>query len=512
MKKSWIFLLFCSFFVYGGNAGVHSWHSYLQISRSIDDPLSYLNSLRSATGLHPFAYNSLLAQASQDHAFYNTFNQLTGHYQDSSYPYFTGVTPTQRAHSVGFNSSVSENISYSYRHSIDYKGSIDDLFSAIYHRFGFLSFSNDLVGFAHSTHNSMTAYVYKMANSRLENLCLSESNFTYGVFYTPCKDTTHKIEKNLYLEAMQFDNSPAYILWPYENYTDTPPVFYEESPDPLPDYSVSGYPVSVQFNPEFYPQGIRLNRFELFDANNQRVTNTRLLTHQTDQNQKFSEYEFALFPLERLQWGERYSAEVEYIDLYDNSYHTIEWNFQTRALTIPYYKLLNSNSTVQAKSNQTYALYLKPLDGNEYSNNFSYLKPADVAFDYFFIDLNTLAVTLDGDIGQSVKINFSNGRSVEVKISNEDNAIYTQPQELIQEESLEYKLKMLSSGWHLLGATENITNMEMFDDVKYLWIYSDGKWSVYSADENILQIIQSSSFKDSVITHIAKGQGFWVKK
>ena len=44
------------------------------------------------------------------------------------------------------------------------------------------------------------------------------------------------------------------------------------------------------------------------------------------------------------------------------------------------------------------------------------------------------------------------------------------------------------AGWNLFGATENITNMQVFDECAYLWIYEDDKFLTYGKGEGISSI------------------------
>ena len=111
---------------------------------SANQGLGYLNALRTASGLAPFSAQSNLIDAAQNHSDYMNTNQSYGHGEDSSLPGYTGSSPSQRAIYAGyFSRKVGENVSYG---RLTVEGSIDGLFSAIYHRFGFLSPSYDIIG------------------------------------------------------------------------------------------------------------------------------------------------------------------------------------------------------------------------------------------------------------------------------------------------------------------------------------------------------------------------------
>merc|ERR1711879_948267 len=121
------------------------------------DSLSYLNSIRTNAGMSVFKSNSLLEQSAYNHARYLSYNNEYGHYESSSNTFYTGYYPTDRANYMGYKSGIGENISY----ESDFTGSIDTLMTAIYHRFGFLTFTKDEIGVGMES-LSLDANVYNM--------------------------------------------------------------------------------------------------------------------------------------------------------------------------------------------------------------------------------------------------------------------------------------------------------------------------------------------------------------
>lgn len=69
----------------------------------------------------------------------------------------------------------------------------------------------------------------------------------------------------------------------------------------------------------------------------------------------------------------------------------------------------------------------------------------------------------------------------------------------------------VTNGWHLKGATENISNMSVFssDCVSTVWIYNNG-WKAYSADSSTLSAIESSLGTSNIADSINIGKGFWI--
>ena len=207
---------------------------------------------------------------------------MFGHYEDeATYPEgFTGVTPTNRGEYTGYKSSVSENITGG-DNSVE--ESIEGLFAAIYHRFGFLSFDTDEVGIGIDSSVSYvygSAYGYDMGNGQINILCEGTSyTGSGGYYYGVCADYSFQIETSLYLTAQDANRlaNPAIVRWPYPGQQDSIPVFYEESPDPLPTCGVSGYPVSVQFNPA-KTGPVAMTSFKLYNKNYNEITGTIILS------------------------------------------------------------------------------------------------------------------------------------------------------------------------------------------------------------------------------------------
>ena len=373
------------------------------------DGLTYLNRQRTAAGLIQYSANTLLDQAAGNHVAYLVTNNLFGHYEDQdNYPTgFTGVTPTDRGGYVGYKSSVEENLSAG---DSTVEESIDGLFSAIYHRFGLLSFYTDEIGIGVERSGSyyyQSAYGYNMGTTQINNLC-SGTSYTGGggYYYGVCTDSNFRIETNQYLAAREANPqaNPAIVRWPYENQPDSIPVFYEESPDPLPACSVSGYPVSVQFN-EVKTGIIVMSSFKLYDRNNSEIVNTAILTEATDPNSNFSSREFALFPLQRLDWGENYSVDFQYTE--DGSPKNLAWSYKTKELQYPYHKVVNG-SNFNVVSDITYAFYFPPANCNETITNYSISYDSGLSINQSgFVDSNTLYFQLSGTNGLSMQVTVS---------------------------------------------------------------------------------------------------------
>ena len=387
----------------------------------------YLNELRERAGMISFTRNDNLETAAENHSQYLVGNstatlRYSGHFQNPGDPFFTGNDASDRTGAAGYLSTlVSENVSNGQP---DVFASIDDLMSAIYHRFGFLSFTMDEVGlgFVKNTDIDYSAYTYNMGNAGLNSLCMGSSFSGTGVFFPNlcAQDSGFRIsesDKNSAEQQIEGQN-PYIVSWPAQGDTDVPPAFYEESPDPLPDFSVSGYPVSVQFNPLAY-NDVSITSFRLFDdTSNEEITNTRLLDNNTDPNMKFSGLEFALFPLDRLEWKSVYRVEVEYESNMESD--SLVWRFATRNPGAPLFQYAGDGATVEIPVNAAsdFVFYVPPDENYPTIGNIGFSFPAGLSVDTAFIDGNTLAVSMVGSVGQQADFAIV-GRNFSLRIGNE---------------------------------------------------------------------------------------------
>ena len=103
---------------------------------------SLLNAERQRCGFGLLRQNAMLDQSARGHAFYQLFNNVAGHFQSASDPYFTGTNPGTRADAAGYNySMVQENImDFSGTANLANHGpdSVRGLLSAPYHALSML--------------------------------------------------------------------------------------------------------------------------------------------------------------------------------------------------------------------------------------------------------------------------------------------------------------------------------------------------------------------------------------
>jgi uncharacterized protein YkwD len=357
-----------------------------------EDARAYLNCLRQQAGLSGLAAAPALTEAARAHADYLVTHGITGHEEDPGLRLFTGQWPLDRAQAAGYDAywDVAEVIAY----RPDPAAALDGLLSAIYHRLGLLRLDAGEVGMATATTNSGTgpeaAFVALTANPAMGDHCqpVDDGRDTVTLDCTPDYPTTRR-------EPMTAQ--PPWVAWPPPGATDIPPAFFEETPDPLPDYSVSGYPVSLQFNPtdvaDVTVNDLRLRR------DGEPVAFITAMDAGNDPHEVLSEHQFAWFPEKRLAWGADYEVTAEVVT--DGEQQTLRWSFATRDLPGEVHTVAADNATVSVTAGQRANLYLPPAsrhqDGLEWSVNHPSLESHAV-------DINTLAVTFNGRPGQEATL------------------------------------------------------------------------------------------------------------
>jgi len=351
--------------------------------------LTYLNTLRQKSGLIPFKIQNQLKQSAKKHAKYLIKYQTNSHYEQSKHK----RTPSLRAINYGYASKdIMENISINTKNAHE---SIDTLFSAIYHRFVFLDFSKNEIGIGHDTaykdKKIHSAFVYDLGSSSLRLLCKQPHNKKNGFFYIKniCKNKNKLIPKKLYFEKekkLNKKNHPI-VLYPYNHAKDISPVFYTEHPHPLPGSLVSGYPISIQFNPAYY-QKIQLKSFKLFDENFKEIKKYKILTHKNDTNHRLNTLQFAFMPLERLKYNQTYHVKVSAIA--NGKYIQKNWEFKTKNILLPFYRIDTNIAHLPLPHEKKFVLYFVPKHNKDTLKQIKHSNTLKVKY----LDLNTLEVTI----------------------------------------------------------------------------------------------------------------------
>ena len=280
-------------------------HSDTPSTQEQKDGLAWINDIREGAGLPKFQYNSKLEKATLAHENYlgdvvKNYNVNMTHYEDNeTYPsdYYTGVHGTDRAITAGYTGRYAGDvIGNGYNTVVE---SLNGLMSMIYHRQALLWNNTNEIGIG----GTERKFAFK-AQPHLMGI---------------------KAEREDYLR----NNSPVVVAYPFDRQANVMREFQNnESPDPLPDSSNwVGNPISLDFN-SYYVNSVEISYFKLYREDGTEVTNTKLLDKDTDPNGRFTEFQFALFPLDVLDANTTYRVEVGYV--LNGESAVKEWSFRTR--------------------------------------------------------------------------------------------------------------------------------------------------------------------------------------
>ena len=338
MKKSSVLIYSLMFVLYGFFINVHA---RIENKDEAIKALTLVNEARSKNGLLQLKHYPVLDQITNKHNEYMIINKTCDHYERSDQLYFFGVSPSDRLKTAKYPiKQISENISCS--DSGLWKHSVSGLMGAIYHRFGFLDFNVNEIGFSHNRGYKMDStgmhkFSYLMGNSYMRKMCSSknESNqngIDFNRFYQNiCMNEDIKIKESEYntTKNVLLKDGPKIVVYPWNEQTNVYPAFLDnEKPDPTPTLKLSGSPISVQFNPFYFKMPVKIISFALEDETGQPISVWQL-DNLTDVNNKITKFEFAWFPLAPLKWGTQYKATLEYES--EEKIKIKKWTFSTEA-------------------------------------------------------------------------------------------------------------------------------------------------------------------------------------
>ncbi len=368
--------------------------------------LTHLNTLRTQAGLPVYVSNSLLQASATAHSNYLKNNNLMGHGEDPTISGFTGLNASDRAKAAGYSiTSVAENISYNNDTG---EVLIDDLMTAVYHRMSLLDFDKNEIGIGlvqYPKINTGALWSVLTTNSGLKgfnDLCATGGDYFQTGSYYLCADRLTKVSSTRYdkLHADLRAQASDVVVWPAAN-SIVPPAFFEESPDPLPECSVSGNPISVQVNPGLNSQiNLLQNTFTLKEKTSQTpVAIFRTLSNVTTQPdpaanswQTNNVEWFAAFPTSRLNWGTTHQASIDYVS--SGNTLTKSWEFTTQSLPAVPVTIAQGTSSISAVGQSQVVLYFPPGDCTAGASQVSTSAAGNVVLQY--IDPHTLMLTTSG--------------------------------------------------------------------------------------------------------------------
>lgn len=72
------------------------------------------------------------------------------------------------------------------------------------------------------------------------------------------------------------------------------------------------------------------------------------------------------------------------------------------------------------------------------------------------------------------------------------------------------KIDSLNTGWHLMGTSTLINNLDIFNNAQTIWKYNNG-WEAYSPN-NTIQLLINNNNDIGILKSIEEDKGFWINK
>lgn len=120
------------------------------------DMLLLTNQMRFAVGAPTIPSDQRVVTAAQNHANYNSANNVLGHYETAGLPYYTGYGPHERVAAAGLNTSFVSEVATSFGGALT---GVRQLWDAPYHRLGMMHPNATTIGWGHSDLTSTPATV-----------------------------------------------------------------------------------------------------------------------------------------------------------------------------------------------------------------------------------------------------------------------------------------------------------------------------------------------------------------
>ncbi|MET3134475.1 uncharacterized protein YkwD [Oxalobacteraceae bacterium GrIS 1.11] len=260
------------------------------------DGFAWFNFRRHQLGLPQLTRNSLIDLAAQHHSDYQNLNNAVSHDEIAGKPGFTGLQLLNRLNSVGYFFAPSQGYIYGEVIAADSNNAgfsmAENLVTAIYHRFVIFEPMFKEGGAGAAASNSGYAYL--------------TADFSANNGYGPG------------LGLGQFVN------YPFADQVKIPTSFSsdQESPDPVPNQDLVGYPISVHAD---ISGNLAVNTFSV-RPHGGNILPVRLLVHASDPETPLSAA--AIIPLAVLSPNTTY--DVSFSGTIDSVAVNRNWSFTTR--------------------------------------------------------------------------------------------------------------------------------------------------------------------------------------
>ncbi len=249
----------------------------------------------------------------------------------------------------------------------------------------------------------------------------TEDLYTDSGTYVQLCNEDHKLRTE-YVENLTKSahlKNPEGVIWPVDQAINVQPAFFNEDPHPTPDKVVTGYPISIQFNPSQVQQAV-INQFiferQVRDSYGglawEVIPDIRAINAYNDVNQQFTPHQFAWFPEQRLDWNSRYRYTIS-VQL-DGRHVDYSAQFSTTELSAPIVELeLDTEEVVITQTDFYLFQRSTQLEPEPFKDiRFSTRKFVDMEVE--LIDPSTLKVSLSRTACLPAKILFASGRELTI--------------------------------------------------------------------------------------------------
>jgi hypothetical protein len=138
----------------------------------------------------------------------------------------------------------------------------------------------------------------------------------------------------------------------------------------------------------------------------------------TIDDEHLGDRQFVMFPINRLDWGENYTATFSYIE--GEIEKELNWSFKTRSLEHPIIRLDDIEATYEVSKGSTYTFYVVPDDCNDTNTYYSSYYPSQLEIIGDFIDQNTHYVKTIGDVDSTTDLELGNGKTFSFHVFTEE--------------------------------------------------------------------------------------------
>ena len=166
----------------------------------------------------------------------------------------------------------------------------------------------------------------------------------------------------------------------------------------MPHYEMTGNPVSIAFSEQSPP--VKMRSFKLYQDTKE-IRDVKILDKDNDPNRLLTERQFALFPLQPLEYDTDYRAVFEYRQ--NGKDKTAEWTFSTQKTDYPYF-IVKGSETLAIESGQKYFIHWQDFWCLKQCERYNYRMNRDTQIDIIERQAGGIIIRVNGSKGSSIRL------------------------------------------------------------------------------------------------------------